>query len=76
MRSKETTPVEVGVSRFNGTDEEITICVTIPRTDTEPKRCIYVSLTPADFALALTGRGAIKGQMCTFTYDKPAHKRA
>ena len=44
--------------------------VTVPATDTAPKRRIYISLTPADFALALTGRGGVTGEMSTYTFEK------
>lgn len=64
-----TVPVEVAVSRYEGARAgEITITVTIPRTADEPKRRIYVTLTPANFALALTGRGAIVGEMTATTF--------
>jgi hypothetical protein len=69
--------VEVNISRYSGGElpDEITIVVTIPKTATEPKKRIYVTLTPHDFALALTGRGGIKGKMCQCAFEPPKAKK-
>ncbi len=71
MKSDETVDVEVSVSRYGGSGEkeEITILVAIPRQEDSPKQWLYVTLTPENFALALTGRGGIVGQLCSRVYD-------
>ena len=69
-RDQEATTVEVHVSRYSGSDEEITIAITEPRTSTTPKKVTYVTMSPANFALALTGRGGVTGEMCFYEYPK------
>ncbi len=73
-RDAETTTVQVHVSRYSGSDEEITIAITHPRTETTPKKVVYVTMKPADFALALTGRGGITGELCEYVYPKAVKK--
>jgi hypothetical protein len=61
-------PVEVIITRPNGGEDEIVIQITYPRTETTPKKCVYVTLTPHNFTMALTARGGIMGKACEYVY--------
>lgn len=70
MSGDQETSVEVHIGRLSQTDEEITITVLIPADEQHAKRKLYVSMTPADFALALTGMGGLAGKMSVYEYPK------
>jgi hypothetical protein len=67
---RETVEVEVGIYRPNQSDDEIEIEVTVPASGTDPGRRLHILLTPAAFALALTGRGAIRGKLSQHVFQK------
>lgn len=69
-RDTEPQTVGFGVFRPNQGDDEVIVEIEVPATEVSGKRRIFVALTPANFALALTGRGAIKGQMSVYEYTK------
>lgn len=70
MEEDRRSTVEVNIGRLSLTDSEITITVIIPADDQNAKRKLYVSMTPADFAMALTGRSGLEGKMRVFEYQK------
>lgn len=74
MPAKSESLVDVGIFRPNQCDDEIEIELTIPATAESPGRRLHVTLTPAAFALALTGRGAIKGRLRERVFGKTKAK--
>lgn len=66
-----TAPQTVGfcVFRPDLKDDEIVVEIDIPPAGEADRRRLSVALTPADLALALTGRGGVKGRL--FVYELP-----
>ncbi|HEY1186936.1 MAG TPA: hypothetical protein VGE74_04730 [Gemmata sp.] len=73
MRHEQVTPVLVHISRISG-GEDITITIQIPADESHGKRKVYVTLKPAEFALALTGRSEQPAEMCVYEFPKAVKK--
>ena len=76
MPARDEVACEVGIFRPNQCDTEIEIAVTVPASGDAPGRRLHVTLTPAAFALALTGRGAIRGKLREVVLAKAKRKEA
>lgn len=68
--------VDVGIFRPNQNDEEIVVELTVPATAATPGRRLCVTLTPKALALALTGRGAIRGKLVESVFEKRERKES
>lgn len=74
MSKSKPVEVEVCIFRPNQNDEEIVIELTEPATAAAPGRRLCLTLTPKALALALTGRGAIRGKLVEHVFEKREKK--